>query len=185
MDRLAMHTITCSLHAHLRLLRFRFLRRVHRRGNRVWWSFDRKTVSRGVAVGLFCGVLTPVAQIVFAIPSAIALRANLPAAALSTLAMNPITLPFVYLYAYRIGRLLASQPDAELASDIAASEAATEQLFEISLWPTVLLDWASRIALPFLIGLMLLAFLAAALGYTAVQVTWSVSDAMQRRRRAR
>ena len=52
------------------------------------WSFDRSSVARAVAIGLFFGVMTPVAQIVFATFAAIAFRANLLISAGSTLVSN-------------------------------------------------------------------------------------------------
>jgi uncharacterized protein len=161
------------LQRYLEKIRFRFLKRVHRPGRRSWWSFDRFAVARGVAVGLFFGVLIPVAQIVFAISAAVAVRANVLAAALSTLVTNPVTLPFVYLGAYRIGTLFSSA-DAKVADDLEASALATEQSLEVTHWPEALLDWASSIALPFVLGLLLLAVAAAVLGFVLVQLVWTV-----------
>jgi uncharacterized protein (DUF2062 family) len=161
------------LQSYLKKIRFRFLKRVHRPGRRSWWSFDRIAVARGVAVGLFFGVLIPVAQIVFAISAAVALRANVLAAALSTLVTNPVTLPFVYLGAYRIGTLF-SAADAEVAEDLEASALAAEQSLEVTHWPEALLDWTSSIALPFVLGLLLLAVAAALLGFVLAQLVWAV-----------
>lgn len=165
---------------HLRRLRFRFLKRIHRRGKRVWWAFNRSSVARGVAVGLFCGVMTPVAQILFAVFLAILVRANLLAATAATFVTNPITLPFVYYYAYRIGSSLTHR-QTELAEDLAASEEAAEQALDVADWYTTLLEWASSIALPFLVGLILLASLAAMLGYLFVHIAWATYDIVVRR----
>ena len=162
-----------------RALRFRFLRRVHRRGNRAWWSLDQVTVARGVAVGLFCGVLTPVAQIAFAIPAAIALRGNLLVAALSTLLAHPLTLPFAYLLAYRIGHGL-TRPGIGDAEDIMISEAAIEHSLSVARWPSALIAWASEIALPFFLGLAILASLTGLLGYLTVQAVWAIAGAVRR-----
>jgi len=168
-----MKTLAGWFRNRVRLLRFRFLKRFHRPGRRSWWAFNRTTVARGLAIGLFFGVLLPVAQIVFAISAAIALRANVLVAALSTLVTNPVTLPFVYLLAYRIGAIL-TESDAGLVDDVAASEAAAEQSFEVTHWPDALLEWISNIALPFIIGLALLATLAALAGFLLVHVAWSL-----------
>lgn len=158
--------------SYLERLKFRFLKRVHRRGRRHWWSFDRTSIARGVAVGLFFGVLFPVAQSVFAISVAIVVRANVLAAVVSTLVTNPVTLPFVYLGAYRIGALF-TVADAEVADDAEVSEQAAELSLEVTHWPTALLDWASSIALPFVLGLLLLAAAAALLGFLIVQLIWT------------
>lgn len=159
-------------------LRFRFLRRVHRRGKRSWWSLERTAVSRGVAVGLFFGILTPVAQIAFAVPTAIVLRGNVLVAALSTLLSNPFTLPFVYLLAFRIGSRLSSTGDN--IDDIAASELAAEKTLTIAQWPAALAEWASGIALPFFCGLVLLASAGSLIGYVVVQAAWSIAGAVRR-----
>lgn len=160
------------LQRYLKRLRFRFLKRLHRPGRRDWWTFSRTSVARGVAVGLFFGVLIPVAQIVFAVAAGAALRANVLVAALSTLITNPVTLPFVYLGAYRIGTLLTVS-DAEVAEDAQISELAAEQSLEVMHWPTALLDWSSSVALPFMLGLALLALFASALGFLLVQLLWT------------
>jgi uncharacterized protein len=70
------------------------LRPLHRRfADPALWTLNRRSVSRGVSLGIFFGILTPVAQILFASIAAIALRANLPIAAVSTLVSNPFTFP--------------------------------------------------------------------------------------------
>jgi uncharacterized protein (DUF2062 family) len=167
------HERTDMLQRYLKSLRFRFLKRVHRPGRRRWWTFDRTTVARGVAVGLFFGVLIPVAQVVFAVAAAAALRANVLVAALSTLITNPFTLPFVYLGAYRIGALL-TVADAEVAEDAVMSELAADQSLEVMHWPSALLEWSSSIAMPFMLGLTLLAIGVAATGFLLVQIFWRV-----------
>lgn len=72
-------------------------------GDRKLWHWSRRGVSIGVAVGIFFGLLIPVAQIPAAGAVAIVLRANIPAAAASTLVTNPITFAPVYWVAYELG----------------------------------------------------------------------------------
>ncbi|HQN47797.1 MAG TPA: DUF2062 domain-containing protein, partial [Rugosibacter sp.] len=67
------------------------------------WHWSRRGVALGVAVGLFFGLLLPLAQIPAATSAAIVLRANLPAAAASTLVTNPLTFAPIYYGAYRLG----------------------------------------------------------------------------------
>ena len=66
----------------------------------------------GVAVGVFFGLLLPVAQIPVSAAVAVLLRANLPMAVASTLVTNPVTFGPVYYGAYRLGKALlgASAP---------------------------------------------------------------------------
>jgi uncharacterized protein (DUF2062 family) len=174
-------SVVNSLRTRWRSLRFRFLKRAHRPGRRSLWDFNRGSVSRGVAVGLFFGILTPVAQIVFATFVAVAVRGHLLTAAASTFITNPVTLPFVYYYAYRVGLLLTGR-SADLDDDVAVSEAAAEEALDVTHWPTTLIEWASSIALPFLVGLVLSALVVATLGYVLVQAGWTVYEALRSRR---
>ncbi|MEZ5702179.1 MAG: DUF2062 domain-containing protein [Burkholderiaceae bacterium] len=56
------------------------------------WHFSRKGIAMGLALGIFFGLLIPVAQMPLAAGAAIAMRANLPMAVASTLVTNPVTL---------------------------------------------------------------------------------------------
>ena len=67
------------------------------------WHWSRRGVAIGVAVGVFFGLLIPVAQIPLAVVTSIVLRANIPAAAASTLVTNPVTFAPVYYAAYHLG----------------------------------------------------------------------------------
>lgn len=97
-------------------------------GHPALWRWSRRSVALGVALGVFFGLLIPLAQIPVASAAAIVLRANLPIAAASTLVTNPVTFGPVYLAAYRLGHWLtgseapAGTPDVEaiLASDNAS-----------------------------------------------------------------
>src|SRR5206468_10800207 len=67
------------------------------------WRLNRRSVPRGVAIGLCVGVMIPFMHTIIAALLAIPARANVAVAALFTLVVNPITIPFMYLAAYRIG----------------------------------------------------------------------------------
>jgi hypothetical protein len=159
-----------ALHDLARIERYPFLKRFHHRaGERALWAFNRDAVARGVAVGLFFGILTPVAQIVFALLVAVALRANLLVAAGSTLITNPFIMPFVYYFAYRIG---ASVTGRSTAADVAVSEEAAEHALDVAGWAPTLFSWASTIGLPLVIGVLTLALSTALLGYLLVHAAW-------------
>jgi uncharacterized protein len=86
------------------------------------WRFCRRSVPRGVALGMVTGVLAPVAQIPISAVLALPLRANIPAAALTTFVTNPVTTPFLWALAYWIGkwalrldRMVPGQPVREAA----------------------------------------------------------------------
>lgn len=69
------------------------------------WRFTRRSVPRGVALGMVTGILFPVAQIPLSALLALPFRANVPTAALTTFITNPITTPFIWAFAYWLGKL--------------------------------------------------------------------------------
>lgn len=70
------------------------------------WHFSRKGIALGLALGIFFGLLIPVAQIPLAATAAVVLRANLPMAVTSTLVTNPVTFGPVYYAAYKTGQFV-------------------------------------------------------------------------------
>src|SRR5256885_10414781 len=72
------------------------------------WHVNRRSVSGGVAAGMFAGLVpgsNPV-QFAFAALLAVAFRVNLPVAIAVTLYTNPFTIVPLYLIAYAIGALI-------------------------------------------------------------------------------
>src|SRR3989344_2642897 len=89
--------------------------RPHLQDDRLW-HLERHCVARGVATGLFMGLLMPVAQILFAVAASVAVRGNVPVSAACTLVTNPLTVPPIYYAAYQIGeRVLPDALDLTLA----------------------------------------------------------------------
>jgi uncharacterized protein len=142
----------------------------HRLSDHALWALDRHSIARGVALGLFFGILTPVAQILFAAVVAIALRANLPVAAASTLITNPVTFPVIYYVAFRIGSSLINGHGH--TADIAISEEAAEHALDVGGWFPTLVNWASSIGPPLLIGVLILAASVALTGFLLVHAGW-------------
>jgi hypothetical protein len=70
------------------------------------WRFTRRSVPRGVALGLFAGFIVPVGQIFLAAFLALPARANVPLAALVTFVTNPFTLPFWLVAANKVGKFV-------------------------------------------------------------------------------
>ena len=55
------------------------------------WRFTRRSVPRGVALGMIVGIIMPFAQILIAALLCLSVRANVPVAALTTFVTNPVT----------------------------------------------------------------------------------------------
>lgn len=148
------------------------------------WHFGRKGVALGVALGVFFGLLIPVAQIPAAATGAVVLRANLPMAVASTLVTNPVTFAPVYLAAYQIGRLVLgeetapeAESDAALAPAVLAAEPAPEEP-----------GWMARlgsVGKPLVVGLGILAVGCGLLVYLLISAGWALRVRWKRRRQLR
>lgn len=146
------------------------------------WHFGRRTVAVGVALGVFFGLLIPIAQIPLAAGAAVLLRANVPAAVGSTLVTNPITFAPIYIFAHRLGSTI-------LGSDTGPATAAPEAKeppADAGWW-----DKASYRVLalgkPLVLGLAIIAMLAGVLTYAAIMLVWRLRTAWawsRRRKRA-
>ncbi|MCC6609424.1 MAG: DUF2062 domain-containing protein [Burkholderiales bacterium] len=141
------------------------------------WHLNRHSVSGGVAVGLFSGLVPGPFQMLTALALAIPLRVNLPVALATTLYTNPFTIVPLYIAAFYIGSLLTGaplgamvEPPAFAWSDLAQSVAA-------------LAHWAISLGKPLAVGLVALALSLAALGWIGVQVAWRAWVVVQWRRR--
>ncbi|HMP55424.1 MAG TPA: DUF2062 domain-containing protein, partial [Novosphingobium sp.] len=77
------------------------------------WRFTRRSVPRGVAVGLLVGIfaLVPGVQIVGAALMCVPVRGNIPLAAAMTFLSNPATTPFILAAAIMIGNRLGFHAD--------------------------------------------------------------------------
>ena len=135
------------------------------------WHATRASVARAVAIGLFFGVMIPVLQFLFAIVTAIFLRAHVAIAAAATLITNPFTFAPIYWFAWWVGSGLlgvrSGAPPA-LAPPENAGLATTDPLGLLqSTWHSL-----TSIGAPLLLGLFVLAVLASAIGYVLVWVLW-------------
>jgi len=140
------------------------------------WRFTRRSVALGVALGIFFGLLFPVAQIPLSAAAAVVLRANVPTAIASTLVSNPVTFGPLYYAAYRIGSALLGEDDTP--PDFEHAGAAIEENHK---------GWLERIAAmgkPLLLGLVILACALSTLAYLLVSCLWrlKITLAWQRRR---
>jgi uncharacterized protein len=126
------------------------------------WHFNRRSVARGVALGMFFGVAIPFLQAPAAALLAVPARANLAVAALVTFISNPFTTPFIYLAAYEVGRVMLHLEGGAAYVARATADNWFEQL-------TLALTNAP---LPVAIGLFTLATLGAAIGFALIHLVW-------------
>jgi uncharacterized protein (DUF2062 family) len=139
----------------------------------------RRSVPRGVALGLFVAVIIPVMHTFIAAVLAIPTRANVAVAALFTLVVNPLTIPPLYYAAYRIGSWELHH-DATLVNPAAAERFSSEL--------SRLLFWVHQASGPIAVGVLTIATAGAVLGYLGASLVWrfwSRSRWQQRRRASR
>lgn len=142
------------------------------------WHWSRRGVALGVALGVFFGLLIPVAQIPLSAAAAIVLRANLPAAAASTLVTNPVTFAPIYYAAYQLGLWVTGEDaPADLPADISG---AAEDSAEVGLWTRLV-----SMGQPLLIGLAIMASLTGIVTYLAITLFWRWRVLAKRRGRNR
>ncbi len=121
------------------------------------WQWSRRSVAMGLAVGLFVGLLFPVAQFLFAVAAAVCLRSNVAVAAAGTLVSNPLTVPPIYYAAYQMGAWATGTSAAEGMS----------LLDPLSVW-----EHMGSVGLPLFTGLVMTACAAALASYLLVSQTW-------------
>ena len=142
------------------------------------WHLNRRSTARGVAVGLFCGLIPGPVQVGGAILLSLLWRANFPLAAITTLYTTPFTIVPLYLVAYEYGRLFF--PDAPSVASVAPPP-----FSELETWLPALAAWMTELGKPLVLGLVLLALTLATAGWIAVRLAWRCHVVASWRRRAR
>src|SRR5438046_4406966 len=129
------------------------------------WRLNRRSVPRAVAIGLFVAVIIPFMHTFVAALLAIPARANVAVAAMLTLVVNPLTIPPLYVAAYRIGSW-------ELHYDSSMVSAAAAERFSGEL--SRMLFWLHHASGPIALGVLTIAASAALIGYLAASFAWKL-----------
>jgi uncharacterized protein (DUF2062 family) len=141
------------------------------------WCLNRRSVSGGVAIGMFAGLIPGPFQMLGAALLAIPLRSNLPVAMFTTLYTNPLTIGPLYVVAYYIGKLCVGSDGSVLAPIPEFSWS------QFGAWLRALEEWALSMGKPLAVGLVVLALGLAALAYVFVQAAWRAHVVIAWRRR--
>lgn len=136
------------------------------------WHWSRRGVALGGGIGVFFGLLIPLAQIPVAAVAAIVLRANVPAAAASTLITNPVTFGPIYYGAYRLGVWMTGEesPPPDMSGGTVAMPENRS-----------LLDRIAALGRPLLAGLLTVALIAGTATYFLIDAVWRWSIMLKRR----
>ncbi len=139
--------------------------------NRLWGT-RRKSVVPALALGLFIAFLPFPGHFLTAALAALALKVNIPVAALATIVVNPLTVYPAFRYAYLVGASLLSIEPGPFS-------------FELSF------DWLTHTAVsvwqPLLLGSVLIGAIVALIGAVLLDGLWrySVHDYKSRKRKNR
>jgi len=123
------------------------------------WHINRNSVSLAFAIGLFSAFVPIPFQMVLAAALAIFIHANLPIAVSLVWITNPLTMPPIFFYTYKLGCLILSIQPTQWHTDFALHSLANE---------------LSHIWKPLFLGSILSGLIAGLLGYVIVRVIWRI-----------
>ena len=152
------------------------------------WHFSRKGIALGLALGIFFGLLIPVAQIPFAAALAVALRANVPMAVASTLVTNPVTLGPVYYGAYRLGKVVlgeAAPTEREIETELQEAQEEPPAIQGLGNRLRHAFMQLTTVGKPLVVGLAIVASLSGIAVYFLVSGLWILRTRWQRSKRLR
>lgn len=130
------------------------------------WRFTRRSVPRGVALGLIVGIflMIPGLQIIGAALLALPCRANVPIAVAMTFLSNPATTPFILYLSIIVGNRFIHSP-----VDVGTVMTMINQGATIAEWA----EWLASAAAPALVvGLFVISVITAAVGYLLSSCLW-------------
>lgn len=140
------------------------------------WRFTRRSVPRGVAIGLLVGIfaLIPGIQMIGAALMCVPGRGNIPIAVAMTFLSNPATTPLILILSAMIGNFMGFRADTAMVYEMVDRGAS------LSEWA----GWFFSDAAPaLLVGLAILSVVAAAIGYLIAGMIWRPLVARRRKRR--
>lgn len=126
------------------------------------WCLNRRSASGAFAVGLFMAFVPLPSQMIMAAGIAIMLGVNLPLSVALVWFSNPLTMPFLFYLAYKIGAYLLSTPP---------------QSFHFELTWHFVLHQMNTLWPPFLLGCLVCGVFCSVTGYFSVSWLWRYSVA--------
>ena len=120
---------------------------------------NKRSVSGAVSVGLFVAFVPVPFQMLLAAISSVVVRVNLPVAVGVVWVSNPLTMPPMFYFSYKIGAWTLAVPEMDFD-------------FELSF------DWLghslSEIWEPFLLGCFIMGSVSAVVGGLSVRILWRI-----------
>lgn len=120
---------------------------------------NRRSVSGAFFVGLLMAFVPLPSQMIFAAAVAIWLRVNLPIAVGLVWVTNPVTMPPIFYFAYKVGAWTLNEPVKHMT-------------FELS-WSWIGAELADKWQ-PFLLGCLICGVVSGVLGYLIMRFIWRI-----------
>ena len=124
------------------------------------WHIHRRSSAGGAAIGVFCAFIPIPIQTLSAAALAIFFRMNLPIAILFSFLANPITVPFIFFYSYKLGSILFGLEENQITNIIPEN--------------TTIIEWFNTIFLniwePLLIGCLILGLISSFITYFLIRL---------------
>ena len=128
------------------------------------WHIHRRSSAGGAAIGVFCAFIPIPIQTLSAAALAILFRINLPIAILFSFLANPITVPFIFFYSYKLGSILFGLEENQINNIIPEN--------------TTIIEWFNTIFLniwePLLIGCLILGLISSSITYFLIRLIWRI-----------
>lgn len=123
----------------------------------ILWHINRRSISAAIAIGLLFAWMPTPTQMAFAAAAAVFFRANLLVSVATVWVTNPVTMPPLFYFAYRVGLHFTGRPSS-----------ADSFVFSLEgIW-----SGFGDIIGPFLLGCLLLGLMSAVGGYIAMDSFW-------------
>ena len=120
------------------------------------WHINKKSVSRGFAIGAFCAFLPIPGQMIVAAFLAITFAGNLPFSLILTWISNPLTYTPMFYLSYKVGKFFIN---TEIDYDFSNKE--------VNLLSDLMHIWE-----PLLLGSLILAIIGSSLAYILIRLYW-------------
>ncbi len=133
------------------------------------WHLNRRSVAAAFAIGLFVAWIPTPGQMILAALPALYFRANLPISVGLVWITNPLTMPPMFYFAYRLGLWILNQPSPDAD-------------FEFSL--DSVMSGIGDVGGPFLMGCLVLGTLFSLIGYFGIRGLWRWNVVKHWRQRA-
>lgn len=118
---------------------------------------NRRSVSTAFFVGLFMSFVPLPSQMIMAAAVAILVRCNLPIAVGLVWISNPVTMPPLFYFAYKVGTWILGTPEHQFTFQLSWEWVGTELA---AIWQ------------PFLLGCTISGLVFGALGYASIRLLW-------------